>query len=584
MKVLMIGWEFPPFKAGGLGVHCYELTKELGRRSVEIDFYMPALNIEITPPHEKVSIHMVSARPEIGPYKSLNKDFYGAVREYNENVKNHVIDHDFQVIHAHDWITFLSGVELKERTGKPLVVTVHSTEWDRTAGHPYNWIYDIELLGMQAADAVITVSRRMKVNLTKHYGIDPSKIFVVYNGVTPQARITKMDKGLWGKSVVLYLGRLTIQKNPEIFLSSAKRVLERRKDVHFIIAGSGDMMGHLIQQSIEMEISENVTFTGFISDEEASWLYSISDVYVLPAVSEPFGITVLEAMISGAAVIISKDVGVGEVLDHCLKVDFWDAEDIAQNILTLIEHKTFREMLTTGGSTEALRLTWDETAKHTLQVYEHAAGTRLFHEPATKDLMSALDVPAEESAEHREIQNLIRSVRQRKLDRKRSRTQSREPPARPSRKALLASKAGALQGSTAVGTRDGPAGGVRGTADAGKAGHRTSVVDKPAVRARDTMKTTSRSKKTGKSPTPGGSRAKGRETKKVMDKGEEKEKKTRGKDAKKVMDKGEEKGKKTRGKETKKGMNRETRPAKDGTGTRGKGARGTGRKRPTTEE
>lgn len=425
MRIAMLGWEFPPFKAGGLGVHCYELTYELSKLGVEIDFYMPAVGMEIKPHANNLRIHQVRASPSLGPYQYLPKDFFYAVKEYNKNLVEEVLSSpDFDVVHAHDWLTLIAAVEIKKRSGKPLVVTVHSTEWDRTGGRPYDWIFEIEKEGFKSADVLISVSRRMKRILVDIYGIDANKIWVVYNGVNIKKVQTKIERGLWGKKIVLYLGRLTIQKNPEAFILAAKRVLEMRKDVHFIICGTGDMLGYLIDKVIELGIAENVTFTGYASDEEVSWLYSIANVYVLPAISEPFGISVLEAMGAGVPVIISKEVGVGEVLRHCLKVDFWDVDGIAEKILTLLEFTPLVEELVPRAIEEAKTFTWHKTAKETLEIYRIALMPAEIR-PKPPPLEESVPPSTEERDVDIEISR-IRELQMKTIEKKRKKIEDKE--------------------------------------------------------------------------------------------------------------------------------------------------------------
>jgi len=367
MKVAMLGWEYPPFKAGGLGTHCYGITRGLADKGVAVDFYMPKTKHHTKSDRKNLVIKEVG-ETEIFPYdrpddKALAGKFFDAVYRYNDLLVQKVKG-KYDLIHCHDWLTMKAGVALKEKTGAPLVVTVHSTEYDRSGWlYPNQWFIDIEREGMQKADRVIAVSEFTKKVIVEKYGIHPDKVSVVYNAVYPIGGGEKKD-------VILFLGRLTIQKGPEFFLRAAKKVLEYEKDCHFIVAGMGDMLPRLIDQAVDMRIADKVIFTGPLTDEEVKHVYKIANVYVMPSVSEPFGITALEAISAGTPTIVSKTAGVSEAFHNCLRVDFWDTDEMANKIISLLRYDPLHETLVERGKREIELFTWDRVADRTIDVYK----------------------------------------------------------------------------------------------------------------------------------------------------------------------------------------------------------------------
>jgi len=365
MKVAMIGWEYPPFKAGGLGTHCYGLTRSLADKNVKVDFYMPKTKHSAGSDNKNLVIKEVG-ETEIFPYdrpedKALAGQFFEAVYRYNDLVVAKVKG-NYDVIHCHDWLTMKAGVALKEKTGVPLVLTVHSTEYDRSGWlYPNQWFIDIEREGMEKADKIIAVSHFTKQVCVEKYGIHPDKISVVHNAVYPIEEGKKQD-------VVLFLGRLTIQKGPEFFLRAAKKVLEY-ESCKFVVAGMGDMLPRLIDQAVDMGISDKVIFTGLLTEEEVKHIYGIASVYVMPSVSEPFGITALEAISAGTPTIVSKTAGVSEAFQNCLRVDFWDTDEMANKIISLLRYDPLHVTLAEMGKREIDLFTWDRVAGKTIDVY-----------------------------------------------------------------------------------------------------------------------------------------------------------------------------------------------------------------------
>lgn len=366
MKVAMLGWEYPPFKVGGLGTHCYGLTRGLADQHVTVDFYMPRTKTRAYADKEGVNVIEVG-HTSVFPYsrpddKELNGNFFECVHQYNELLKTRVKG-DYDLIHCHDWLTMEAAIHLKEELNIPLVLTVHSTEYDRSGWlNPNQWFIDIERQGMQKADKIIAVSHFTKRVCVERYGINPDKITVVHNAVYPLGEGPKKD-------LVLFLGRLTIQKGPEFFLKAAKKVLDHNQNVRFVVAGKGEMLPRLIDQAVELGISKNIIFTGRLTEEEVRHIYQISKVYIMPSVSEPFGITALEAISAGTPTILSKTAGVAEAFTNALKVDFWDTDEMANKILALLKYDALHNTITQNSKKELELFTWDRTAQQTVSVY-----------------------------------------------------------------------------------------------------------------------------------------------------------------------------------------------------------------------
>ncbi|MBW2992130.1 glycosyltransferase family 4 protein [Candidatus Woesearchaeota archaeon] len=393
-KVLMFGWEFPPYASGGLGTACYGLTKSLSRQGNDIIFVAPKADpeshkfLKIVPADmKKIKIRGINS--PVTPYmtseeyekeyrlysKSKEKTIYGRnlkeeVERFAKCAEKIAVDEDFDVIHCHDWLTFKAGINAKKKTGKPLVVHVHATEFDRGGGNGVNqYVYDIERLGMSKADKVIAVSNFTKNKIVDNYGISADKIEVVHNAVEFNDNKIERQKINENDKVVLFLGRITLQKGPEYFIDAAEKVLSKIKNVKFIVAGSGDMEFRMIERAAELGLGDKILFAGFLQGEDIDRAYKMADVYVMPSVSEPFGITPLESMRNGTPVIISKQSGVSEVIKHCLKVDFWDTDEIANKIIGVIKYKEVYDELKKNGGEEILGFSWDIPAEKCSNVY-----------------------------------------------------------------------------------------------------------------------------------------------------------------------------------------------------------------------
>ncbi len=305
-----------------------------------------------------------------GGYSS---DLFGDAQRYARFVAAMGMTERFDVIHAHDWLTYPAGLMLKAITGKPLVCHIHATEFDRSGEHINQGVYDIERAGMNGADRVIAVSRLTKSIVNKRYGVPNEQIDVVYNGVDQygiephaEAGIEKRDR------IVLFLGRITMQKGPEYFIEAAKRVLEKEDHVKFVVAGSGDMAVRMIEHAAAIGIGHKVLFTGFLRGRDVDRVYRMADCYVMPSVSEPFGIAPLEAMRNDVPVIVSKQSGVSEVLTHALKVDFWDIEEMANKIIAVLRYPPLGQTLREQGRFELRGLNWDGAAEKCVKVYGRA--------------------------------------------------------------------------------------------------------------------------------------------------------------------------------------------------------------------
>lgn len=382
----MLGWEFPPFIAGGLGIHCLELTTRLAARGVAIDFYMPHMqSIEgdqrVADLYHHMRIVEVEAEPETGPYdgrRAYDENFNAAVSKYNERLVAAFDSTDADLIHCHDWITVPAALELRQRTGLPLVFTVHSIEFDRSAGfYPQEWIAGIEKRGAKTADAVIAVSKYTKSLVVDRYGAPDRRVFPVHNGVdfAKFADVGERNYGR-GREYVLFLSRLSRQKGPMYFMKAARRVLEGRPQTKFLVAGKGEMLSECIDYAVEHGIADRVQFAGFVPAEELAKIYDKSAVYVLPSVSEPFGISVLEAMTTGVPTVVSKTAGVGEALNHVLKAHYWDSDEIADMVLALMDSQAMREELGRNGAREVRKFTWQACARKTMDVYRWAVENR----------------------------------------------------------------------------------------------------------------------------------------------------------------------------------------------------------------
>ena len=279
-------------------------------------------------------------------------------------------ENEFDIIHAHDWLAYPAGIAAMRVSGKPLVIHVHATDFDRSGGNVNPDVYRIEKEGMDAAAKIITVSNLTRDIVINKYNIDPDKVETVYNAVEPfriSAEAVK-EKG-FDEKVVTFLGRITLQKGPEYFIEAANKVLKVIPNVRFVMAGSGDMMERMMRRAAALKITDRFHFTGFLKGPDVYTMLSMSDVYIMPSVSEPFGISPLEAMQSNVPVIISKQSGVSEILTHAVKVDFWDIDEMADAIYGILNYPALAKMFIKNGREEVVRLKWDNSARHVRDIY-----------------------------------------------------------------------------------------------------------------------------------------------------------------------------------------------------------------------
>lgn len=413
----MLGWEFPPQISGGLGTACYGLTKAMDKLGIKVTFVLPRgtgnpvgsvrtigvndpqvitryeqfANIKFRVissnlrPYASVGSHrqeninsydstktlleMTDTGATLGP-DNYTGDILSAVNQYAEKAVIVAGAEDFDVVHAHDWMTYPAGEAVSRQSHKPLIVHVHSTEFDRSGEHVNQTVYDIERRGMHVAAKVITVSNMTKDTVVNRYGVPPAKVEVVYNAVEHNGDgichvpAEKTDK------IVLFLGRITMQKGPEYFLAAAKKVLQVVDNVKFIMAGSGDMMPRIVELAASMGIGNKVLFTGFLTGEDVNKAYNMADLYVMPSVSEPFGISSLEAMNRNVPVLISKQSGIAEVVKHALKVDFWDIDEMANKMIAVLKRPQLKETLSKNGFHESCKFNWEDSAAKVKHIYE----------------------------------------------------------------------------------------------------------------------------------------------------------------------------------------------------------------------
>ncbi|MHC1707263.1 MAG: glycosyltransferase family 4 protein [Bacteroidales bacterium] len=423
MKVLMFGWEFPPHITGGLGTACFGLTKGLLKQKVEVLFVVPkaygdesqeavrlinASDVQVKFGEKEVSKEMMEhlSYVEVGsnlipyagfdeyiqlieeqkvytitekqPIYTRNFEFSGKYgQNLMEEVSNYALvaseiadSNSFDIIHAHDWLTYPAGIWAKHVSGKPLVVHMHATEFDRSGEHVNQVVYDIERKGMEEADRVITVSHLTRNIVIERYGIDPDKVFTVHNAVEPVERhILQMKKHVKEK-VVTFLGRITFQKGPEYFIEAACKILERDPNVRFVMAGSGDLLNKMVRRVAQLGMGTKFHFTGFLKGDDVDKMFMLSDVYVMPSISEPFGISPLEAMRSNVPVVISKQSGVSEILNHAIKVDFWDIDAMADAIYGILHYDALSSTFRKEGKAEVEKLKWENAARKVYEVYQ----------------------------------------------------------------------------------------------------------------------------------------------------------------------------------------------------------------------
>lgn len=395
MKILMLGWELPPHNSGGLGVACYQLCKALSEKGVDIEFVLP-----YTAEHDIDFMRINSAHPQdveavlkagiaYDSFKYVKKsgeiehvDIFGQSAIYEQAVERIVKLAEFDVIHAHDWLTCRAALRAKEITGKPLIVHIHSIESDRSGiengGNPL--VREIEGLSMLFADKIVAVSNHTKKAIVREYGIPADKIEVVHNSFDPYALIPENGSNAYvyleemkkqDYKVVANIGRLTIQKGLPNLLQAFAEVVKRVPKALLLVVGSGEQYYELINLASQLGIAKNVVFTDFQRGKNYRDAYSIADLFVMPSVSEPFGLTPLEAIGYGTPALVSKQSGVSEVLTNCLKVDFWDIDEMANQITSVLRSDGLRDELHANSLREYERMSWNKAADRLFDVYHH---------------------------------------------------------------------------------------------------------------------------------------------------------------------------------------------------------------------
>jgi glycogen synthase len=395
MKVLMLGWELPPYNSGGLGVACYQLCQALSKNDVVIDFVVPYqhdepvsfMTVKSALPHKVARFsggfaYDSQLYAETADGETI--DLYQQQKMYEHSIDDLTYSETYDVIHAHDWLTFRAALKAKMTLDCPLIVHVHSVERDRAGGNDGNpLVREIESIGMLLADRVIAVSEHTKQCIMRDYDIPADKIEVVHNSIDTDVfqpldasnayqYITHMKQ--LGYRVVVSIGRLTIQKNLRNLLYAAKEVVQRNPKTLFLIVGSGEQYFELITLAAELGIARNVIFTGFQRGKNWRDAYAVGDVFVMPSVSEPFGLTPLEAISYGTPSVISRQSGVSEVMRNCIKVDHWDVHELANSITALVQHDGLRQELRDQSYAEFTRLSWDDSASKLRDIYKQHAG------------------------------------------------------------------------------------------------------------------------------------------------------------------------------------------------------------------
>ena len=419
-SIFMIGWEYPPHITGGLGIACQGIAKALGNLGHSVHLLLPRLfgneenssNLELfdvkgklsslskdeiesigffhllNNPHDiisaynsedyipveenkKILLHEILAPDTVLMSGGYGPNLYNEIHTYARFAESISTRMNFDVIHVHDWMTYPAGLAVMAKTGKPLICHVHATEFDRSGEKVNQYVYDLERNAFERCTKIITVSNYTKNLLINRYGINPDKIQAVHNAVEfeiPAGMV--QEPKMFDDKLILFLGRITFQKGPDYFVRAAKIVIEKLSNVRFVMVGTGDMYHRMIELAADLGIGKYFHYTGFLNREQVRYIYSISDLYVMPSVSEPFGISPLEAMMHGIPVIVSKQSGVSEILNSAVKVDFWDVDDLAAQIVRLISDPDLSDNIKDMAQTELESITWEDSARKVSQVYD----------------------------------------------------------------------------------------------------------------------------------------------------------------------------------------------------------------------
>jgi glycosyltransferase involved in cell wall biosynthesis len=415
----MIGWEYPPILSGGLGIACRGLATALANRGHKIFFLVPRLsgneervqNLELidvksgleylSAEEQEMFISQIPARREeiaysayaSSEYKPLLKKrgysetdvsaegaeflhggygggLYNEVHLYSQFVSLFSKHIGFDIVHTHDWMTYPAGITAMYRTRKPLICHVHATEFDRSGDHVNQYVYNLEREAFDRCTKIVTVSNYTKNIVVNRYGVTPDKVEAIHNAVDFEMHdYLEEERRPFAEKIVLFLGRITFQKGPDYFVYAAKKVIEKIQNVRFVMVGTGDMYHRIIELAADMGIGKYFHYTGFLNRDQVQKIFRLSDLYVMPSVSEPFGISPLEAMLHGIPVIVSKQSGVSEIINHAIKVDFWDVDDIANNITHILSNPEVSNRLRWNGKSEVASITWNDAAQRMESVY-----------------------------------------------------------------------------------------------------------------------------------------------------------------------------------------------------------------------
>lgn len=400
MKILMLGWELPPHNSGGLGVACYQLCKALSKKGADIEFVLP-----YTANHPGIDFMRVNAAHPQDVQRVLQSgiaydsfkyvkttgeiqwvDLFGQAAIYEEAVERIVRIAEFDVIHAHDWLTCRAAIRAKMVSGKPLIVHFHSIEADR-AGKPMGGnplVREIEALALILADKIVAVSQYTKDAIVREYDIAADKIDVVHNHTDPSSLIPAEGENAYrylsemrkqGHRVIVNVGRLTIQKGLPNLLQAFRLVVQREPKTFLLIVGAGEQRNELVHLAADLGIGRNVLFAGFQRGKRWRDAYGVADLFVMPSISEPFGLTALEAIGYGTPVLISRQSGVSEMILNALKVDFWDIHDMANKMVAVVQNPVLRDELHANSLHEYLSHSWDESADKLFGIYDkHVVG------------------------------------------------------------------------------------------------------------------------------------------------------------------------------------------------------------------
>ncbi|KAA3612448.1 MAG: glycosyltransferase family 1 protein [Planctomycetota bacterium] len=396
MKVLMLGWEFPPHLSGGLGTACQGLSRALTGQGLELCFLLPRLHGDESSPgvsfcdvpadsEGEAVAEIVAVASPLRPYADrwveppvakrgplaggYGPDLMAEVTAFADRSAKAVEQETFDLVHAHDWMTWPAALHLRRHRGVPFVAHVHSCEFDRNGDRGHAWIEACEGEALASADQVVCVSRYTADRVAERYGVGRNRLHVIHNGVEPvPAALPRRTHP--GRPTILFLGRVTFQKGPRHFLEVAAHLSERLPQARFLLVGNGDLLAEMVELAADSGLARKLFFPGFLQGEELEKVFALADVLVLPSVSEPFGLTPLEALQRGVPVVLSRRCGVAEALPHCLLADPGNSADMAEKILAVLQRPGLRRFLLREGRRSLKKLTWDRAAGQWMELYQ----------------------------------------------------------------------------------------------------------------------------------------------------------------------------------------------------------------------